>query len=78
MEYRPMPALYGFYGGVESEENMATNEELLRTYCASIIKIAVDIIQNEDGYITDNVDDLGKILKQLGEFKRNNYIVIPF
>ena len=57
---------------------MATNEELLRTYCASIIKIAVDIIQNEDGYITDNVDDLGKILKQLGKFKRNNYIVIPF
>ena len=57
---------------------MATNEELLRTYCSSIIKIAVDIIQNEDGYITDNVDDLGKILKQLGKFKRNNYIVIPF
>ena len=54
---------------------MATNEELLRTYCDSIIKIAVDIIQNEDGYITDNVDDLGKILKQLGEFKRNNYIL---
>ena len=57
---------------------MATNEELLRTYCASIIKIAVDIIQNEDGYITDNVDDLGKILKQLGKFQRNNYIDIPF
>ena len=57
---------------------MATNENLLRQYCLSIIQISTYILQNEDIMNVDKVDDLGKLVQQLADFRNNNYIDIPF
>lgn len=57
---------------------MATKEILLRQYCLNIIKISTDILQDEDNMGVDKVDDLGKLVQQLEDFKNNNYIDIPF
>ena len=57
---------------------MATNENLLRQYCLNIIQISTYILQNEDIMNVDKVDDLGKLVQQLADFRNNNYIDIPF
>ena len=57
---------------------MTTNENLLRQYCLNIIQISTNILQNEDTMNVDKVDDLGKLVQQLADFRNNNYIDIPF
>ena len=57
---------------------MATKENLLRQYCLNIIQISTDILQNEDTMNVDNVDDLGKLVQQLADFRNDNDIDIPF
>ena len=64
MEYRPMPAPLGFYGGVESEENMATNEEIIEQ-----IKTKIEFLTthnknyNKAQYYT--ILDIEELLKEL-------------
>ena len=62
----------------QKETDMATNENLLRQYCLNIIKISTNILQDEDLMCVDRVDDLGKLVQQLADFRNNNYIDIPF
>lgn len=57
---------------------MATDENLLRQYCLNIIQISTNILQNEDTMNIDKVDDLGKLVQQLADFRNNNCIDIPF
>lgn len=57
---------------------MATDEELMKQYCISIIQIAADILQKQDSFITDNVDELGKITQKFADFRNDNEINIPF
>lgn len=57
---------------------MATDEELMKQYCISIIQIATDILQKQDLFITDNVDELGKMTQKFAYFRNDNEINIPF
>ena len=64
MEYRPMPALRGFVGGVESGENMAVNEKIIEQ-----IKTKIEFLAshnknyNNTQYYT--ILDIEELLKEL-------------
>ena len=57
---------------------MTTKENLLRQYYLNIIQISTSMLQDEDIMNVDKVDDLGKLVQQLADFRNNNCIDIPF
>ena len=59
-------------------QNMTTNQNFLRQYCLTIIQISTRMLQDEDAMNVDKVDDLGKLVQQLADFRNNNCIDIPF
>lgn len=53
-------------------------EELLQHYLLNLISISTDILKEIDVYEVDKVDDVGKLVSSLVEFRNNSYIELPF
>ena len=54
------------------------NEQLLQNYLLNLISISTDMLKEIDVYEVDKVEEVGHILSSLAEFRKNNYIEIPF
>lgn len=50
----------------------------LRNYLYSLINISVDILQNIDVMECKEVETVGKMVSSLAEYRKNNYIELPF
>ena len=61
-----------------SEIKNYNNMALLKNYLYNLIDISVDILKNIDVMECKEVETVGKMVSNLAEYRRNNYIELPF
>ena len=61
-----------------NEIQQYSNMEHLRNYLYSLIDISVDILKNIDVMECKEVETVGKMVSSLAEYRKNNYIELPF
>ena len=54
------------------------NKALLNNYLLNLIAISTDILQNLDNYEIEKAANVGELVAQLAEFRKNNMIELPF
>ena len=61
-----------------NEIKQVANRTYLRNYLYSLINISVDILQNIDVMECEEIETVGKMVSNLAEYRKNNYIELPF
>ena len=61
-----------------NEIQQYSNMAHLRNYLYSLIDISVDILKNIDVMECKEVETVGKMVSSLAEYRKNNYIELPF
>ena len=58
---------------------MKKEEELLKGYLINLIKISADILRDIDNFELEKVEEVGKIVSSLDEWRfKNDMLNIPF
>ena len=61
-----------------NEIKQYSNMAELRNYLYSLINISIDILQNIDVMECKEVETVGKMVSGLAEYRKNNYLELPF
>lgn len=61
-----------------NEIQAAHQKALLQDYLLNLIAISTDILKDLDNYLIEESDNVGKLVANLAEFRKNNMIELPF